>query len=285
MNIIQNISNNLESLSTKQKIIAKYLIQNKDKIGFMTLKELSEETNVTEVTIINFCKSIRLESFTEMRKQFQELIKKELHVPTKMKTSLEELENLNDAFNNTVQIQKLNFDKVLKNNNVDTFQTVSSYIENARTVYICGLGVSKVIVDYLSSRLKLINIDVRILEVRDMGLVSMELSRATADDCFILISFPSYSHIVINLSKYLSDKEYKFIVLTDSEKSPLAKNANVVLKSYTESQVFYNFISATVCLIELLLVVICFNMKDKIMINLEDLDEIQASLIKDINND
>lgn len=249
----------------------------------MTLKELSEHIGVSEVTILNFCKNIGLDSFTEMKKQFQELIKKELHVPTKMEASLQEFDNLSDIFNNAIQIQKLNFEKVIYNNNIDTLKEVCRSIEKAKTVYICGLGVSKIIVDYLNNRLRLININSKILEISDMTLVSMELTGAMEDDCFILISFPSYSHLVINLARYLTEKNYQYITLTDSKESPLAINAKTVLICDHDSLVFYNFISATLCLVELLLVVLCFNMKDRIMVNLKMLEEVQSSLIKDIH--
>ncbi|AOT72557.1 MurR/RpiR family transcriptional regulator [Geosporobacter ferrireducens] len=285
MKILKNISMAMDQLSNKQKVIARYLMQNKDKIGFMTLKELSEEINVTEVTILNFCKCIGIDSFTEMRKEFQELVKKELHVPTKIESSLQALDNLNDAFSNTVQIQKLNFERIIQQNSIDTLYAVGKNIEKARTVYICGLGISKVVADYLNSRLKLINIDSRILDIGDMVSASAELARATDEDCFFLISFPSYSPLIINLSRYLTEKNLNFIVLTDNEKSPLAKNAKIILKSYNESLVFYNFISATISLVEQVLIVLSFNMKDRIMENLETLEEVQDSLIKDIYNE
>ncbi|QZY55907.1 MurR/RpiR family transcriptional regulator [Crassaminicella profunda] len=282
LNIIKRITNKTHQLSNKQKVIANYLIQNKDKVGFMILKEMSEHIGVSEVTILNFCKSIGLDSFTEMKKQFQELIKKELHVPNKMKSSLEEFDNVHDIFNSTIQIQKLNLEKMIYNNTIDTLQAVCQSIEKARTVYICGSGVSKIIADYLNHRLRLINIDSRVLEISDMALVSRELTGATEEDYFILISFPIYSHLVINLSRYLTEKSYPYVALTDHSESPIAIHAKNVLTCNYDSLVFYNFISAAICLVELMLVILCFNMKDRMMINLKALEEVQRSLLKEI---
>ncbi|MEW9124028.1 MAG: MurR/RpiR family transcriptional regulator [Thermotaleaceae bacterium] len=282
MKILKKIAIDVEQFSNKQKLIAKYLMQNKDKIGFMTLRELSEAINVTEVTILNFCKTIGLDSFSEMKKEFQEIIKKELHVPTKIESSLQTLDNLRDAFENTIQIQKMNFERIIQYNSLESLQDVGDHIGKSRTVYICGVGVSKVIADYLHNRLKLINIDSRILDVGDMVSLSIDLSKASQKDCFILISFPSYSPLVINLSRYLIEKNMNYIAITDNEKSPLAKESKILLKSYNESLVFYNFISSTISLIELVLIVLSFNMKDKIMENIEGLEEVQDLLIKDI---
>lgn len=274
MNIIENMSNYLDSLSNKQKAIAKYLMRNKDKIAFMSLKELSGELNISEVTILNFCKSIDVESFTELKKEFQELIKEELKVPAKMKSSLEELDSLEEAIKNTIHIQKQNYEKMISDN-IEILQKACKYIENAKTVYICGLGVSNQICEYLRPRLKILNIDARTLEIDNIVMLGNDLARATKDDLFILISFPTYSPPVVNLARYLAMHHLNFIALTDSERSPVAQGANLVLKSENRSLVFYNFISATISLVELLLVILSFNIKDKILSDAEKMEKVQ----------
>lgn len=284
MTIIDNIFDNMNQLSNKQKIIAEYLIKNSGKIGFMSLKEISEEINVSEVTILNFCKSIGISSFTELKKLFQELVKKQLYIPTEIKSSLQEIDNLYDAYNNTIRIQKFNYNRVIQNNDIDILKKVCQVISNARKIYICGQGMSKVVAEYLNNRLKLINIDSRIIEAGDIISSSTEIANSSVKDCFILISFPQYSHNVIGIAKYLAKKNYPFITITDSDKSPLAENSKYVLKCCTDSLVFHNFISSTISLIEILLVMLSFNMKDKLMQHLDNLEQIRLLLIKNINN-
>ncbi len=285
MSIIDDISDNMENLSNKQKIIAEYVIRNRGKIGFMSLKELSEKINVSEVTILNFCKSIDVDSYTELKRLFQELVKKELHIPTEIKSSLLDIDNAVDAYNNTIQIQKYNYERVIKDNNIKILKEVSQVISKAGRVYICSQGMSKVIAEYLNNRLRLINIDSRMVEIGDTLSSSIELQRATKKDCFILISFPEYSHNVVGLSKYLVKNNIPFISITDTDKSPLAKNSKHVLKCYSDSLVFHNFISSTISLIEILLVILSFNMKDDLVLHLDNLEQIQASLMKNISDE
>lgn len=285
MTIIDDISDNMDSLSNKQKVIAKYIIRNSGKIGFMSLKEISEETNVSEVTILNFCKSIGVDSFTELKRLFQELVKKQLYIPTEIKYSLLDIDNIDDAYNNTIQIQRINYERVIKDNDINVIKEVSELIIKASRVYICSQGMSRVIAEYLNSRLKLINIDSRMVEIGELLASSIELERATKKDCFILISFPKYSHNVIGLSEYLTQNHIPFISITDSDKSPLVKNSEHVLKCYSDSLVFHNFISSTICLVEILLVILSFNMKSNLMLHLDNLEQIQASLMKNINNE
>lgn len=284
MTIIDNILNNMNNLSNKQKVIAEYLIKNNGKVGFMSLKDISQEINVSEVTILNFCKSIGINSFIQLKKSFQQLIEEQLYVPNEIKSSLQELDNLNDVYNNTIQIHKLNYERALNNNDIKTFQEISDLISNSKRIYICGQGISKVIADYLNNRLKLINIDSKIVKVGDLMEASIDFTRATAEDCFILISFPKYSQNIINIAEYLNQNNLTYIAISDSDESPLAKNSKYSLKNYSESLVFHNFISSTICLIEILVVVLSFNMKDKLMLHLDNLEKIQSLLSQNLNS-
>ncbi|MBB6217148.1 DNA-binding MurR/RpiR family transcriptional regulator [Anaerosolibacter carboniphilus] len=273
MTIIEIIKNHFSNLSNKQQSIARYLTRNKSKIAFMSLKELSSELKVSEVTILNFCKAIGVDSFIELKKEFQTLIKEELQVPAKMRSSLEELESLEDAVRNTIQLQRMNFDKILANNSIEVLYQASQLIQKSKTVYLCGLGVSSLVCDFLYPRLKTLLIDVKTLDLDDINILSNDLIRATKEDLFILISFPIYSSQIIRLAQYLSANEFKYIAITDSQQSPIAQNADIILKAENQSLVFYNFISATITLIELLLIVLSYNNKESII---HDVKEIKA---------
>ena len=51
MDIITVIEREYSKLSNKQKTIADYLLQNRNKIAFLSLKELSVSAKASEVTI------------------------------------------------------------------------------------------------------------------------------------------------------------------------------------------------------------------------------------------
>ena len=280
MTIIGKILNNMDKLSNKQKKIAGYLIRNSEVIGFMSLKELSKEINVSEVTILNFCKSIGIDSFTELKKLFQELTKEKLVVPTKMKSSLSEIESLDDAYNNTINLLKFNQKRTIEDNDINVLKEISHILSKSRRVYICGQGMSRVIAECLKSRLKLINIDSRIIELGDGILSSIELLQADKKDSFILISFPEYAPKVVNLAKYLEYNNYSLICITDSEKSPLAKYSKYALKCYSDSLGVPNFISSAIWIIEVLIVMICFMLKEDLISHLDNLEKLSSSLME-----
>lgn len=282
MNILERIQAKKGNLSRKQQIIAQYVIDNRNKVGFMSLKELSSEIKVSEVTILNFCKSIGSESFVQLKKDFQNVMKEELHVPGEIRSSLDELKSRQEAYENSINMHRENTEQIIQVNDLENIDRAAALIQRSRRVLICGQGISKIISEYLQARIRLLNIDARILEIGDMINTSVELGNITQDDCFILISFPVYSQNLIGLSRFLRKRKLSFISMTDTMESPIAEHAACVLLCNSRALVFQNSISAPLFLAEILLDTLSYKMKDKLMDSLIELDEIREALAADL---
>ena len=83
MNIIERLKEKYPEMTKKQKQIAEYMMSHVDKMSFITLKELSAETQVTEMTILNACSAFGYANFNEVKYEFRKYIsmqnKIELH--------------------------------------------------------------------------------------------------------------------------------------------------------------------------------------------------------------
>lgn len=282
MNILDRIELNFDNLSRKQQKIAQYLMENRNEAGFMSLKEMSAKIKVSEVTILNFCKSIGVDSFVQLKKDFQNVIKEELHVPSEIRNSLDELKSLQEAYENSINMHRENTEQIIKANSLGSVEKGAEIIRNARRILICGQGISKIIAEYLHVRLRLLNIDARILEIGDIINTSVELGGITKEDCFILISFPVYSQSLVGLSRYLKKRDLPFISMTDTEKSPIADHADSVLLCNSKALVFQNSISAPLFLAEILLDTLSYKMKGKLMVSLDQLEETRQDLAAEL---
>ncbi|MCI9025656.1 MAG: MurR/RpiR family transcriptional regulator, partial [Dorea sp.] len=67
MDIIMRIEEHYPSMTKKQRQISDYIKENIDTMTFITLRELSKELGVTEITILNTCKALGYKSFNEMK--------------------------------------------------------------------------------------------------------------------------------------------------------------------------------------------------------------------------
>lgn len=240
----------------------------------MSMKELSVELSVTEVTILNFCRAIGVDSYVELKKAFQESMTDALKIPAKMKASLEDITCVQDAVENTVQIHKSNISSLLQNNTVAELDHAAALIQEAQAIYICGQGISDLACRFLQSCLTTLNLDARLMDFENGTLLNGILRNATKKDLFILISFPNYSEKTIRLAEYLGANDYPFVAITTSTDSPISPKASVVLKTDNFSLVFYNFISSTFELLELLLVVLSYKMRETLLPSLQGAEEI-----------
>jgi len=273
--IIDKIKANTLKFSKKQNLISQYMIHNQGNIPFMSLNELSKELQVSEVTILNFCKLIGVETFTDLKKEFQILIKEKLRIPEKMKSSLDELESTQDAYSNAIQIQQMNFEKLIQGNSLDDYENASECIKNARNVYLCGLGVSQFISTYLRSRFRSIGVNAIEFDLEDFNLYGHDLINAGNEDLFILIAFPDYSVETVKLHEYLYANDLRYISITNTDESLIVPGAEVVLKAENKSLVFYNFLSNTFTLLEVLLTVLSYKLKDDLLPNVRKIMSIQ----------
>lgn len=285
MNILEVIEEKKNNLSKKQQIIAQFVVDNKNSVGFMSLKEMSSEIGVSEVTILNFCKSIGVDSFTQLKKDFQNTIKERLHIPNEIRSSLDELISNQEAYENSINMHRDNTEQTIKANKLENIDQAAELIQNARRILICGLGISKIIAEYLNARIRLLSLDARVLEIGDIIGTSMELGTITQEDCFILVAFPVYSQNIVGLSRFLHKRKLPYIAITDTNESPIAINASSVLLCKSKALVFQNSISTPLFLAEILLDTLSYKMKDQLLVSLDELEEVRKALSVELLND
>ena len=76
--LISNINMQYMKLSKGQKLIAKYILENYDKVAFMTAAKLSEEVGVSESTVVRFANALGYSGYPKLQEALEELIKNKL---------------------------------------------------------------------------------------------------------------------------------------------------------------------------------------------------------------
>ena len=74
MEILKRIEDTYPKMTRKQKKIADYMVSHAENMAFITLRELSREVEITEITILNMCKALGYESFNEVKYEFRKYI-------------------------------------------------------------------------------------------------------------------------------------------------------------------------------------------------------------------
>jgi DNA-binding MurR/RpiR family transcriptional regulator len=253
MSIDKLIKSKYNNLSNKQKTIADYMLQNEAEISFKSLKDISDEIGVTEVTIINFCKSLGLNSFSDLKQKYQDLIVKKVSPTQKLFENINKETMKNDLFVKIIDLQLKNHQITMSNLKEEELEEAVELINKAKKVYIYGEGLSIFISNYFKNRLENLGIEVEVVDLRNLNTyLFIKTFKFSKEDLYIAITYPKYSKIVLKFSEYLKNKGYNIIGLTDKKTSPLKENIDITFFSENDSLIFYNSIHSAISIIEII---------------------------------
>jgi len=265
MPIDRIIKSKYNKLSNKQKKIAEYMIRNEAEISFKSLKEISDDIGVTEVTVINFCKTIGLDNFSDLKHRYQKLIVKKASPTQKLFENLNKNNIKNDLFVKIMDLQIKNHQMTVSKLKEDELEETVELINKANKVYIYCEGLSRLIAKYFKYRLENLGVDVEIIDLNNINTyLFIKMHKFSEDDLYIGITYPKYSKIVLKLTEYLKSEKFKIIGITDKDSSPLKENAYITFYGENDSLIFYNSIQSAISIIEIITTILYKHSKERL---------------------
>ena len=86
----------IASLNNLEMMVYNYVIKNRDKVMYMTIRELADAAGVSTTTILRFCRKLNCEGYSEFRVRFKLYLEQNepqqiILVPVKLSASLKAL--------------------------------------------------------------------------------------------------------------------------------------------------------------------------------------------------
>lgn len=259
MNFIERIETSYSAMTKKQKQIADYMRNNIETMCFITLKEMSTELGITEITILNTCKTLGYPSFNEMkyeaRKYSNTNIRKGIYQGNGYYHTDIPQEDLSDKEKllNEICVEE-------KQQMEDYFQyfTARKYLEVAQLFYqyskilICGRGASHILAQRLSSGLALSQRSARVVNTELNEDIYAMLPAIDKDTLLVAIAFPDYYFVTEQVAEYGRKMGAKVLVITDNGNTRIAKVADELLLAPCTTRLSINTLSTPMELITLL---------------------------------
>ncbi len=272
--LIADIKNNYYKFSKGQKLIAQFIVDHYDKAAFMTAAKIGETVDVSESTVVRFASSIGYSGFPELQKALQVLIKNKL-------TTVQRIGLDDDIVDDTNKLHK----KIIKNEmntmrslyeTIDTkaLDKATEIIMGADKVYILGLRTSSTLSNYLGFYLDVILDNVKILNNIGVNSLYEEIIRIKETDVLIVISYPRYSKITVDATKFVKERKAKIVAITDTEASPVYPMADVSLLAKSNIVSFIDSLVVPLCMINNLITNISLVEKDDIVEYYNNLEQL-----------
>ncbi len=219
---IYMIRSKYQTLSTKEKIIADFILEHpKDSVN-PSIEQLAQNIGISESTMVRFARKLGYSGYQRFRIALaRETIAGNAQI---FESEVQEGEDVVDlVFNNA----KHTLDETLSNTNRQTIQETALLLKKAKRIYLMGLGGSNTLAQ--DAYHKLMRIGLTCQYASDYHMQLMLASQSDEADAAILISHTGQGYDTLSLAEEFHNKGCPTIILTSNATSPLAKLGTYVL--------------------------------------------------------
>ena len=235
--LYDKIIDKLDSFSSGQQKVAKYIVDNYSEIPAMSCKELAGHSHVSSSMVVRFAKHIGYSGFLQIRDQ----IRSELgNVRRPYSISLSMPEKVDDNLIGQY-LQKIGNDIKVFTQDMDLklIEKLASDIAGADTVYLFGIGGDRIIVQYLSNYFPLLGIKTAAIFEEGLGM-KQKIMNMTPDDFLIVASFPNVQRDEFWITDFARKNGTGVFLITDSDITSRYHGISNYIKVKNSLNTFYN---------------------------------------------
>ena len=150
----QRIKENYDTLSSQEKKVAKFIIDNYQQSILLSSSELAQQSGVSNTAVIRFAKALGFHGFLEYKRE----IRKEYVPVQRVYASLPLMDRDNDYVHSYFHNLNLDIQAFFQHLPLDIFTKMAETIIHSRRVYLMGCGSDEVVVHFLKNYLNVMGI-------------------------------------------------------------------------------------------------------------------------------
>lgn len=227
-NILGRIKSILADFSNAENKVARFVIDNPEKVINMNAADLAIAAGVSAATVIRFCKSIDINSFIEFKVQLSSELsvdsQPEPYVDIFPDESIDQIKN--KLLNNAISSMKSTVEQL----NNEKITAVSQKIKEASVIYVFGAGASWLAAEDVFQKWS--RVGKLVIAVPDTHLLTASLMSAPENALFIAISNSGQTLIVNNMVKLAQKKKMFIVSITQFGSNKLSSTADIALQTF-----------------------------------------------------
>lgn len=259
--ISKRIAEAASTFSKGQKKIAHAILNEYDKVAYMTAAKLGAFVGVSESTVVRFANELGFDGYSDFQRAVQELVRTKLTPNQRIEVTKNRL-GTSDVLATVMESDMNKIRYTLESINRDTFYSAVNSILEAKHIYVMGARSTEPLALVLNYNLSLIFDNVKFVKPTSTAEVFEQMFSIGKDDVLIAFSFPRYSSKMINAVKYAKKSGATVVVFTDSDISPLADYASCLITAQSDMASFMDSLVAPISIINAIIVEIT-NRKEK----------------------
>ena len=266
------IASLVDTLSPKQKRIARFILDNPYFTSFASANELGKKNNTTAATVVRFSQTLGYEGYS----QLQDSLRSEL--PNYMTTTARMQMRMSAKTPPTSTPQQVfytdikNIENTAGNMSEKNLNAALDAITKAKRIWVIGAGLSYAPAAFLTHSLKVMGYDALGIQ-REVLQSAVDISRIQSDDLMIAIDLWRYVRMTVYAVAQAKKIGMPVIAITDSVVSPLAKMADIAFEISTEGVVHSLSITALMSLLNVFIAMLADRAPEQVYESLKRVDE------------
>ncbi|MGM0852993.1 MAG: MurR/RpiR family transcriptional regulator [Bacillota bacterium] len=206
----------IASFNELETSIYNYISQNREKVAYMRIRELADETHVSTATILRFCRKLNYDGFSEFK--------------VKLKLDIEE--NKKSVIKSSQHSVLEFFERTLNRDIEEKIVEAVEVISSANNVIFIGIGSSGILAEYGARYFS------------SLGKFSMYIkdphfpihSKLMQNSVTIALSVSGENHFTVTHLNQLKQEGSKIISITNTKLSTISKISDINIPYYVTEE-------------------------------------------------
>ncbi len=224
--ILSRISAKKSSLSSKQQLLADYILNNYKTAAFQNSTKLARLANVSGSTVIRFAEEMGYRGFPEMQSALHRVVQKEINTVEAFLSADgtgEQLPVKGGFFQPCID----SFQKAEKYISIESIGKAARMLASARNVYIVGFLGSSFLAEYMSYFLSRIRKDVMRINTWDNAFFHLMPEGGFENDVALIYAFPRFPDMTLRLADFFSKHKVPIVCVTTIYQNQISELADV----------------------------------------------------------
>lgn len=274
----ERIADRHDRMSPAERRIAKFFHENRGEVLIASAAALAAKAASSDATVVRTAKALGYAGLDDLRRALADELRHSLSLADRLTRTLGEVGgSLSAAFETTLDIHLQSLENLRRTIAPEQFEQAVDGILAARRVFVFGLGPSSALASYLVIQLGRFGLDMASMS-HSGQLFADEMQRLLEGDLVIILAYGRlYTELAVLLQE-IPRRGAKSLLLTDTLAAQLRHHVDLVLPVARGRADMLSMHTATLGLIEALLVGVATRNPGRVVASLGRLNDIRAKL-------
>jgi DNA-binding MurR/RpiR family transcriptional regulator len=267
------ITNLVDTLSPKQKRIARFILDDPYFVSFASANELGEKNKTTAATVVRFSQTLGYEGYSHLQDTLRSEFPNYMTTIARLRKRMSEKKLPSSNIQQVFYADIKNIERTASNISEKNLNDAMDAIIKAKRIWVIGAGLSYAPAAFLTHSLKVMGFNA--LAIQGEGLqAAVDISRIQPDDLVIAIDLWRYVRMTVDAVTHAKKTGAQVIAITDSVVSPLAQMANIAFETATEGVVHSLSVTAIISLVNVFIAMLVDRVPEQVYESLKKVDAV-----------